>query len=209
MRPTKTLSRITVTLFSALLSILPIQAQEVYRAEGSSITVQLRSNGLYDIALCPNIGVELQTDYGLAFQLDYTGAWWNNDAKHRYFSNYAFQTELRYYFDKKRIQPYNGHHVGLYAQMITYDFEFGKKGYMCRNLDDTFAIGASYGYSFVLNKHWNLDITAGIAYLHSKYDVYNPNSRGAYTREYTKKKSLFIPTKLEATFVWNINRKNN
>lgn len=191
-------------------SLTTSNAQEVFVKESASAAVQLRTNGLFDLALCPNIGIEIQTDIGLAWQLDYMGAWWNSDVSHHYYSNYALQTEIRYYLNRNKISfPYTGHHVGLYGEMITYDFEFGETGYMCRRLDDTFSIGASYGYSIPLSKRWTIDFTAGIGYFHTQYDVYDPNNRGTYTRRETRKKSLFIPTKLEATFVWNINTKNN
>ena len=63
---------------------------------------------------------------------DYIGAWWNHDATHHYFSNYALQTEVRYSpGQKKEMHGYNvGRHIGIYGQMATYDFEFGGTGYM-------------------------------------------------------------------------------
>ena len=71
-------------LIMVLLSVGVSQAQEIYETEGTPASVQLRTNGLYDLALCPNVGIEIQTDLGLAFQLDYIGAWWSNNAKHRF-----------------------------------------------------------------------------------------------------------------------------
>lgn len=185
-----------------------LQAQEVYRQESAPAAVQLRTNGLYTLALCPNIGIEIQTDIGLSWQLDYIGAWWNNDATHHFFSNYAFQTEIRYYLGHKRMSyPYNGHHIGLYGQMATYDFEFGGTGYMSRDLDFSIGIGISYGYSFPIGKRWNFDITAGFGHFNSKYDIYNPTPAG-YRKYDTRKLNWWGPTKLEASFVWNINAKN-
>ena len=203
------MGRMTAVLMMVMMTVTTTLAQEVYRLESAPATVQLRSNGLYDLALCPNVGLEIQTDLGIAWQLDYVGAWWNNDAKHCYFSNYAFQTELRYYLASPKMSfPYTGHHVGLYGQMATYDFEFGGTGYMSRDLDFSFGIGVSYGSSFPLNRHWSLDLTAGIGYFQSKYDVYNPSDTG-YRRTETRRLKFWGPTKLEASFVWNINAKND
>lgn len=186
-----------------------INAQEIYRTETAPATVQLRTNGLYDLALCPNIGVEIQTDLGLAWQLDYVGAWWNNDGRHRYFSNYAFQTEIRYYLNSRKTgMTYNGHHVGLYGQMATYDFEFGGKGYQSRDLDYTFGIGGAYGYRFPLSSRWALDLTVGLGYFQSRYDAYDPTEHG-YRKTDTHRLTFWGPTRLEAAFVWNINGKNN
>lgn len=118
--------RMMPVLMVAVMSVSTAQAQEIYKIESNPVTVQLHTNGLYDLALCPNVGVELQTEIGLAFQLDYVGAWWNSPSRNRFYSNYAFQTELRYYLDHKDDAfAFDGWHAGLYGQMATYDFEFG------------------------------------------------------------------------------------
>ena len=213
-----TLTRLQITarlvaIIMAAISVATTKAQEIYRVESAPAAVQLRSNGLYDLALCPNIGIEIQTDLGLAWQLDYIGAWWNSPSRNRFFSNYAFQTEIRYYLASPKMTfPYTGHHVGLYGQMITYDFEFGGTGYQSRDLDYTFGIGASYGYSFPLSKRWSLDLTIGLGYFQSRYDEYNP--RDVYDGKHfikneTRRLTFWGPTKLEATFVWNINSFND
>lgn len=182
----------------------PVFAQEDYPA------IQLRTNGLYDLAASPNLGIEIQTDLGIAWQLDYIGAWWNSDARHRFFSNYAFQTELRYYIDHNNDGfPYTGHHAGVYGQLATYDFEFGGTGYLCRNLDDSFGIGVSYGYTKALTDRLSVDFTVGLGYFSSKYDRYKPNTDDTgYTRSDSRKLTFFGPTKLEVSLVWNINYEN-
>ena len=213
-----TLTRLQITarlvaIIMAVISVATTKAQEIYRVESAPAAVQLRTNGLYDLALCPNIGIEIQTDLGLAWQLDYIGAWWNSPSRNRFFSNYAFQTEIRYYLASPKMTfPYTGHHVGLYGQMITYDFEFGGTGYQSRDLDYTFGIGASYGYSFPLNKRWSLDLTIGLGYFQSRYDEYDPRDvydGKKFFKNETRRLTFWGPTKLEATFVWNINSFND
>lgn len=188
---------------------LQVQAQEIYRAEGPSAAVQLRTNGLYDLVLCPNVGIEVQTDLGLAWQLDYIGAWWNTQKKNRYFSNYTLQTELRYYFASPKMNfPYTGYHAGAYFQLATYDFEFGGKGFQCRDLDNSIGFGLSYGYSKAISRRFSLDFTLGIGYFTSKYTVYEP-SNDWYKAVGYKKLTWFGPTKAEVTLVWNLNKNNN
>lgn len=195
-------------LLTAVMTALA-QEIEVYAPEGSATTVQLRTNGLYWLALSPNIGVELQTDMGVTFSLDYVGAWWNKNQKHRYFSNYAFQLDARYYLNSRtQGTPYLGHHVGIYGQMMTYDFEFGGTGYQSNDLSKTWTIGAAYGYRLPLGKRFAVDFTIGIGYLSSKYDVYKPYM-GQYVRTNTKRLKFYGPTRLETSFVWNINATNN
>lgn len=201
--------RLTVIILAVITTVQITRAQEIYRLESTPASVQLRTNGLYYLVANPNIGVEIQTDLGLAFQLDYVGAWWNNNSKHRYFSDYGFQTELRYYLAAPQMEtPYNGHHFGVYFQMATYDFEFGGKGYQCKDLDKSIGFGLSYGYSMPLSRHFNIDFTVGIGYFTSKYTEYEP-TKDWYQPIGYKKLNWFGPTKLEVSLVWNLNRKND
>ena len=208
MRLSKLTSVKTIALMLMLLSVKTASAQEVYVLEEKPLTVQLRTNALYWAALSPNIGIELQTDMGYAFLADYVGAWWNSNKNHRYWSNYAFHVEGRYYIGhNKQATPYYGHHVGLYGIMATYDFEFGSKGYQSNDLSKTWSVGVSYGWSKVLDKNFTIDFTVGLGYIQSKYDIYVPKD-DKYIRTNSKKFTFFGPSKLEASLVWNINNKN-
>lgn len=180
-----------------------------YYKEPSHAAVQLRSNGLYDLALCPNIGLEVQTDIGLAVTADYIGAWWNSPSRNRYYSNYALQAGLRCYLSEKdKGLPFVRHHMDLYGQMGTYDFEFGGKGYMSRNLDMTWGIGIGYGYTLPISGSFSIDFMLGIGYLRSRYLIYHPSGE-IYVPDKYKVTNYFGPTRLEATIVWNLNKKNN
>lgn len=169
--------------------------------------IQLRTNALYCLAASPNVGIEIQADNGLAWQLDYIGAWWNSYKGNRFWSNYAFQTELRYYpSSRKQGLPYTGHHFGVYGQLATFDFELGGKGIMCRDLDKTFGVGISYGYTMPLTPRLSIDFTGGIGFVQSRYEQYVPNADNSW---YSKTNSgTFrgcLPTKLEVSLVWNLN----
>ena len=173
-------------------------------------TVQLHTNTLYWLAMTPNIGIELQTDNGIAWQLDYMGAWWNSHKSNHYYSNYGFQTEVRYYLDDAAMDaPFTGHHLGLYGQMMTYDFEFGGTGYQCANLTKTWGIGMAYGYVWPLTRRLSLDVTIGIGYLSSRYTKYVPTDSWYRVVSNDNKWTWFGPTRLEATLVYNINMFND
>lgn len=194
----------------ALIAIAIIGCSLSAKAQKNSPALQLRTNGIYDLAASPNLGLEIQTDLGIAWQLDYIGAWWNSDTRHHFFSNYAFQTELRYYLESKQESfPYVGHHIGAYGQLATYDFEFGGTGYLSRNLDNTYGFGVSYGYAKRLSKWFSIDFTVGLGYFSSKYDKYDPKADDTgYYRTDTRKLTFFGPTKLEVSLVWNLNYTN-
>lgn len=174
-----------------------------------SATFLLRTNGLYDLALSPNVGIEFQTDFGMAFQFDYVGAWWNSPSRNRFFSNYGFQTEARYYFKHKNTtNPFRGLHAGVYGQMATFDFEFGGEGVQCPNLDDAWGLGLSGGYTLPISRRWAIDFVLGLGYFTAKYKTYNPTYNGGYQATGTKRLKFFGPTKLEVSFVWSLNKDN-
>jgi hypothetical protein len=191
------------------LDVMPVKAQDVYRLDKPTAGVQLHTNTLYDLILSPSIGIEVQTDLGIAWQLDYVGAWWNSTQSGKFFSDYAFQTELRYYLSSRYLQrPFTGHHVGVYGQLVTFDFTFGNTGYQSPNLDNTYGIGLAYGYAKPISKNMALDFTIGLGYFSSKYTVYEVTEDLMY-RITAKKHLTFIgPTRLEVSLVWNINKKN-
>ena len=177
--------------------------------ESTAPTFQLRTNGLYDLALSPNIGLEWQSSFGMAFQLDYVGAWWNSPSKNRFFSNYGFQTEIRYYFKHKNTaNPFRGLHAGVYGQMATFDFEFGGEGVQCPNLDDAWGLGLSGGYTLPISRRWAIDFVLGLGYFTAKYKTYDPTYNGGYQATGTKRLKFFGPTKLEVSFVWSLNKDN-
>ena len=177
--------------------------------ESTAPTFQLRTNGLYNLALSPNIGLEWQSSLGLAFQFDYVGAWWNSPSKNRFFSNYGFQTEIRYYFKHKNTaNPCGGLHAGVYGQVATFDCEFGGEGVQCPNLDDAWGLGLSGGYTLPISRRWAIDFVLGLGYFTAKYKTYDPTYNGGYQATGTKRLKFFGPTKLEVSFVWSLNKDN-
>ena len=85
-----------ILLTALALSLLQGNAQEVFVAnsmserESAPLVLQLHTNGLYWLAAVPNVGIEVQTDWGIALSLDYAGAWWNKRSSDRFYSCYGF-----------------------------------------------------------------------------------------------------------------------
>lgn len=98
-----------------------------------------------------------------------------------------------------------GHHVGLYGQMLTYDIEWGGRGY----LGDRWSWGAglSYGYSLPIGRQFNIDFTLGVGYLSGDYMKYQPEDN-CYVWESTRKRKWFGSTKAEVSLVWYIGGRN-
>lgn len=97
--------------------------------------------------------------------------WWNTNNKHRYWRTYGGDIAIRKWFGKKADEkPLTGHHLGVYGQLFTYDFEWGGKGHMGGQPGGTlwdemnYAAGVEYGYSLPIAYRLNLDFTIGVGY---------------------------------------------
>ena len=166
----------------------------------------LKSNLLYDALLVPNLSLEASIGSGWTLGAGGMFAWWSKDAKHRYWRIYGGDLEIRKYFGTlSKSKPLQGHHLGIYGDFLTYDFEFGAKGYQSKA---TYAAGIKYGYSHPIANRLNLDFALGIGYLHSNYKTYVPRD-GCYVYQETKKQKWLGPTQAEISLVWLLGKGNS
>lgn len=165
----------------------------------------LKSNLLYDALLVPNLSLEASIGSGWTLGAGGMLAWWSKDAKHRYWRIYGGGLEIRKYFGTlSKSKPLQGHHLCIYGDFLTYDFEFGAKGYQSKA---TYAAGIKYGYSHPIANRLNLDFALGIGYLHSNYKTYVPRD-GCYVYQETKKRKWLGPTQAEISLVWLLGKGN-
>ena len=181
---------------------------------GRPFYMDLRTNMLYDAALIPNIGAEFYVGHGFSIGGNWQYAWWSNRSKNRFWRIYGGDLFIRRWFGgKAKYKPLTGHHIGLYAQAITYDVEFGGRGYMAGepggNIFDRANLGGGieYGYSLPVGHRLNIDFTLGLGYSGGTYYEYLPDD-GHYVWQVTKKRNWWGPTKAEISLVWLIGRDN-
>lgn len=165
----------------------------------------LKSNLLYDVALVPNIGAEFYVGRGWSLGGDWMYAWWKSDRRHDFWRTYGGEFEVRKYLGRRaKEKPLTGHHLGLYGQMLTYDFEVGATGYLSKI---SYGAGIEYGYSLPIGRRLNLDFGIGLGYLGGSYKVYEPIDTH-YVWQQTRQRHWFGPTKAEISLVWLIGRGN-
>ena len=194
----------TATLYNKEDETVPQDNTEVGNG-GKPFFMAVKTNLLYDAALVPNVGLEFYLGKGWSVCGDWMYAWWSKDAKHRYWRVYGGELEVRKYFGRKAAEkPLQGHHLGVYAQGLTYDFETGGKGYLS---DFGYGVGVEYGYSLPVAKRINIDFGLGVGYGGGKYKVYDPED-GCYVYKETKKRRWFGPTKAEISLVWLLGHGN-
>ena len=184
---------------------IPSQVHPEPQAPSVASYFALKSNLLYDALLVPNLSLEASIGSGWTLGAGGMFAWWSKDAKHRYWRIYGGDLEIRKYFGTlSKSKPLQGHHLGIYGDFLTYDFEFGAKGYQSKA---TYAAGIKYGYSHPIAKRLNLDFALGIGYLHSNYKTYVPRD-GCYVYQETKKRKWLGPTQAEISLVWLLGKGN-
>lgn len=174
----------------------------------------LKTNLLYDAVLVPNIGAEFYIGKDWSAGTNWMYAWWKNDRNNKYWRVYGGDIYARKWFGKKAEEkPLTGHHAGVYAQVLTYDFCTGNRGYMGGTPGGNFwnklswAAGIEYGYSHPIARKLNLDFTIGIGYLQGEYHEYIPMD-DCYVWQATKKRKWFGPTKAEISLVWLLGHDN-
>lgn len=187
------------------LCICPFErlyGQEKEAEQGNSNSVALKSNLLYDAALVPNIGVEISMQEGFSIEVSYMGAWWKNKRRHYYWQCYGGDMSIKKYWGGKKKNPLTGHFVGMYFQLLTYDFEFGGTGYQSKRTNNS---GIEYGYSIPVGEHANLVLSMGVGYLEGETKKYKPMD-SHYVHQSTSKLSFFGPTKAEISISWFFKR---
>ena len=141
-------------------------------------SVGLKTNLLYDALLTPTLGVEV----GLApkWSLDISGslnAWTVNDRK---WKQWMVQPEARYWF----CQRFSGSFLGMH--LIGGQYNFGNLNFGGRNFLGTdlklledhrlqgwmAGAGIAYGYSWILDRHWNVEAELGIGWIYTRYDLF-------------------------------------
>ena len=174
----------------------------------------LKTNMLYDVCLIPNIGAEFNLGKRWTITFDWFYTWFSADNRHRYWQGYGGYLGVRKYFgSSKSSLPLGGsgvgsfprgHHLGLYALGMTYDVEWGGKGYQAARFG--FGAGVEYGYSMRIGRRLNLDLSIGVGFQDGEYKEYVPSHDhwNHYIWLSTHKRHWWGPTKAEVSLVWVI-----
>lgn len=78
--------------------------------------------------------------------------------------------ELRYWF----CESFHKHFLGLHIPYLLYNVSDVKLLGVENERSQGWGtgVGFSYGYQWLLSKHWNLEATVGVGYLYLDYDKY-------------------------------------
>lgn len=166
----------------------------------------IKTNLLYDVTATANVGVEV----GLApkWTLDLSGnlnAWSKNE--HTKWKHWMVQPEARYWFCDR----FSRHFVG--AHLIGGAFNFGNINNNLSILGTDFSVlsekryqgysygcGVAYGFAFMLSRHLNLELEAGLGYMCLDYETYECDGCGRKVNEGIH--HYFGPTKAAVNLVF-------
>ena len=205
----KLFTRVFLIMLLFVLTPLTGQAQtaDTIRHDPFPATLAVRTNLLYDLALIPNVGAELYVGGRWTIGADVFFTWLSNEKRNWCWQGYGGYLTIRRYFGRVshrspfRSQLLSGHHLGIYALGLTYDVEWGGRGYQADKFG--FGGGLEYGYSLPIGRRLNLDFSLGVGFQDGEYKTYDPID-DHYVWQSTSKRHWFGPTKAEISLKWLI-----
>lgn len=150
-----------------VICVLAAQAQTHALKTNLLSDATLTLNGAYEVKLAPRWTAELGGNLNA----------WTVD-KHSW-RQWSLMPEARYWF----CQAFSGHFLGAHLLGGQYDWgnlnmdfnmlgtDFGKlKDYRYQGW--MVGAGVAYGYSWILNRHWNIEAEVGFGWVYTRYDQY-------------------------------------
>ncbi len=174
----------------SLLALLTILVQPL-----SAQRVAVKTNAIYWATATPNLGAEFRLNRHFTLNVEGAVNYLKLGDRLRT-KGIGAMPEVRYWFSGR---PQARHFVGLMGMVAGYSMTSHIKTSEPKIYHGGTAIGAgvTYGYSFVLGKHWSLETTAGLGLL----SIGERKSKGdGPTRD--NNKCIFAPTKLGVSFVY-------
>lgn len=161
----------------------------------------VKTNLLYDGMLIPNLGVEFNLWKGLVLNVEYMHNGWMRFNYSHWYRVHGAEFGLKYYINEEQRPFAQGHHVGLSAQMLTFDLT----GILVDAEPWKFGPMLTYGYTLPIRKRLNLDFEVGVGTLFGNVYKYDAVDQKRLLRE--TEKMAFVP-KLGVTLQYLIGKKN-
>lgn len=175
----------------------PLKAQDV----------AVKTNLIDDAMLDVNIGVEVSVAPKWSIDVPSSFNFWTLSHNRRW-KHWAVQPGVRYWF----CEALGGHFVGAHLMGGQYnvgglDLDFKFLGTNFAALKDAryegwfVGAGISYGYSWIVNKHWNIEAEIGVGWAYTRSDKF-PCTRCGRKLESGKVRQYVGPTKAAVNIVY-------
>lgn len=170
----------------------------------------LYTNLLYDALTVLNIGAEIGIGRNCSLAANWQYGWWEILPKDYHWRSYGGYIAARHWFGRMNPQALQGHHIGIYGQMLQYDYAWKGHGHASGDSEQfifrhpTWGVGLEYGYSMPIAHRLFLDFNIGIGYYTGRYSDYDYRD-SHYVWQKTKNLRYFGPAKIEVSLVWLLN----
>ncbi len=186
----------------------PVRTSRTFEAYRPLLAV--KTNLLYDVLVAPNI--ELETMLGRSarwsIMAEYCNPWWRWSKLDHSYEIQEGGLEVRYWFSPRcyKSRPWlSGHFFGVYGAVAKYDMEYDQTG----DQGDVFSAGLSYGYSWPIASHWNLEFNIAAGVVAGERRHYHAEFESTHLiYKYTKNLLYVGPTKLKFSLVYIIGKKS-
>lgn len=166
----------------------------------------IKTNLLYWATTTPNLGVEMAVGKKHTAQVFFgLNPWKQSGGDHSSLRHWMVMPEYRYWFN----QNFDGWFLGAHALGGQYNvggvkFPFGLlKGLRNHRYEGWYAGGGiTAGKQWYLSKHWNLEASLGLGYIHTKYDKFECGTCGQKLK--SAHKNYVGPTKMALSLIYLI-----
>lgn len=173
----------------------PVVPLEPYRYFNKPI-LAVSTNVLYDLAITPNVALEIPVGKHWSLWTEYTFPWWVTKGNDRAWEILKWDVGVRYWLQggrsKDPMDILKGHYIGLDLSGGYYDIEPHHKGWQ----GEFQLAGLEYGYAWALGKAWRLDAYLGLGWMGSRYRYYEAMEEDTHLLyQHSAKLNWFGPVK--------------
>lgn len=166
----------------------------------------LKTNLLYDLALTPNLELEVPIGRRWSVNAEFQRGWWLRRDNTFCWQIEAAGLEGRYWFGNRENRAVlTGWFAGVFTAGGFYDFQLKRNnGYQGEFYIMT---GLSGGYATPIARNLNLEFSLGVGYIVTDYRHYCVIDDELIKQGSAMRFSSFVPAKAKVSLVWMINRK--
>ena len=184
--------------------LLLLLAVAAFVAKSDAQEIGIKTNLVHWATASPNLGVEI--GLGKQTTLDISAGFNPFKFSHnRQWRHWIVQPEFRWW----TCERFNGHFLGVH--LLGGGFNMGNLSFFPFSIWDglennrykghALGAGLTYGYAWMLGKHWNLEAQVGVGYAHAWYDQYSGAEYSELVRS-DADKNYWGVTKLAISFVY-------
>lgn len=200
---------VTILMMNCCFPPLTVHSAEQHKQVqqfGQTWQFGIKTNLLYWATTTPNLGVEVATGKKhTALVFFGLNPWKQSGGDHSSLRHWMVMPEYRYWFN----QDFEGWFLGVHALGGQYNvggvkFPFGLlKGLRDHRYEGWYAGGGiTTGKQWILSRHWNLETSIGLGYIHTKYDKFECGTCGEKLK--SAHRNYVGPTKVALSLIYLI-----